>query len=261
MKPASDNQVYASLKEAIALGEIRPVFQPIVEIDGRRLIGFEVLARWDSPTLGSVSPATFIPYAEKSDLINDLSNDIIRRSCNFAAQWQGNFCLFFNISAGQFQSAGLHDLVVDAVKHSGFPLNRIVLEMTERDEISKPDKAHATIRKLLSDGIRLSIDDFLTGYNDLARLQEYPFSYIKLDSNLTALVTRAESCHKSMSAILEIGQKANCQVIVEGIETEEQARAVAALGCHLGQGWLFSYPLRPEDASVYASSANIPSER
>lgn len=254
MQTSLSNQVCLTLGEAIEGGEIRPVFQPIVRLDNGEFTGFEVLARWNHATEGNISPLIFIPYAEQNELIGTLMRRVIRDACAQAVHWRGNFLLNFNISPMQFNDRKLYDSLAEAAEFSEFPLDRIVLEMTEREAIAKPSFASAIIKELNEVGIKLALDDFGAGYGDLMRLHAFPFRYVKIDARLVEPIMTDKTARRIITSIIGLGKRLQFEVIAEGVETEEQAQILREDGCQLAQGWLFSHPLEIDAAAHYAET-------
>lgn len=252
METVSDAEMGLALREAVRNGEIRPVFQPIVFMDGRKLVGFEILARWDSPKLGHVSPSIFIPQAEEDGLINELTRKLIRDASTDAARWQGNFLLGLNVSPTQFRYPNLYDLVVEATSETGFCLKRLFVEITENAVFSHKDEVSVLIEKLGSLGVDFVLDDFGTGYSNLLRLQTFPVKWIKIAANFVRLIEENESSRTIVASVIALGNSLGVSLVAEGVETETQAGILQELGCQMGQGWLFGEPLSSSEAEKFS---------
>jgi len=256
MKRALDAEMNTVLHQAIRNGEIRPVFQPVVLIESRKLVGFEVLARWDSLESGHVSPSIFIPQAEEEGLINELTRKVLREACTIAAQWQGSFLLGLNISPTQFRYPNLYDLIVDATSGTGFCLKRLFVEMTENAAFSDAEEVSLLIEKLGSLGVDFVLDDFGTGYSNLLRLQTFPVRWIKIAANFVRLIAENENSRTIVASIIALANSLGVGLIAEGVETETQAGILQQLGCQMGQGWLFGQPLSALEAEEFARRCN-----
>lgn len=231
---------------ALRHGSIRPVFQPIVHLNGGAVSSFEVLARWTDETLGIIPPAVFIPIVEKRGLIAPLTSHLIREACSAAREWPGLFRLAFNISPLHFQDGEMPSLLEDAVRDARFPLARTQIEITETAVIGDLAAARATIDLLRAKGVRILLDDFGTGYSSLSRLQALPFDKIKIDASFVGSMEQSRDSRKIVSAVIGLGQNLGVPVVAEGVETVAQATMLTRLGCSFGQGWLFGRPVSME---------------
>lgn len=228
------------LERAIADGEIWPAFQPIVSLRTGAIAGFEVLARWSDPQAGEISPGSFIPRLERHGVIGILSDALIDRACRAAAGWPGAFTLAFNISPYQLTSGELPSHLADLMEATGFPLNRVELEVTEGSLISDDDLALTILRDIDTLGVKIGIDDFGTGYSSLARLEAFPFHKLKIDARFVRGLDREAGKRRIAAAVIGLGQSLGMTVVAEGVETEEEAAILQELGCQQGQGWLYS---------------------
>ncbi|MEN3930186.1 EAL domain-containing protein [Microvirga sp. W0021] len=251
MKSAVAHRAFASLKEAIADNEIRPVFQPVIRLADEQVVGFEVLARWSSSKFGDISPAEFIPYAEQNNMLDDLTSNLIRRASKIAVTWPGEFFLAFNIAPTQFRDHNLRKLVLNALETAQFPQDRVVIEMTEESQVYNKVKALEVMKNLVDDGLSFSLDDFGSGYGNIMRLRSYPFKYVKIDISLVEKITTNKDDEAVVASIIELAHYWGYEVIAEGIERKEQAALLKKLNCPMGQGWLFSRPLEEKDVITY----------
>jgi len=222
------------LHRAVEQRTIQPAFQPIVDLRSRRLAGYESLARWTDDTLGAVSPAEFIPLAEELGII-----------------WR----MSVNLSPLQLEEPDLIDKIQDALEYSGMAPGRLCLEITESAIIKHPDKAIRAMEELRTLGIRLAIDDFGTGYSSLSMLRKLPVHSLKIDRSFVMEITRSHADLQLVRAIIGIAQDFGLDVTAEGIESEEQAELLTALGCTNGQGYLFGRPACLLDASSASMQA------
>lgn len=227
------------LDAAIREGRIWPAFQPFVNVKTGEIAGFEVLARWSDPELGLISPAEFIPVLEESGLIDILFDEILRSACTHATAWPGVFSLAFNISPKQLTCPKLPSHVDAIVASTGFPIERVEIEVTESSLITDADQAYRTLKEFHRLGVRVAIDDFGTGYSSLARLEAFPFDKLKIDARFVRSIDTESGRRRIATAIIGLGQSLGITVVAEGIETVEEQRVLRNLGCDLGQGWLF----------------------
>lgn len=230
------------LRRAIERGQIFPVFHPIVTLPVGAVAGFEVLARWQDDEMGAVPPSRFIPVAERAGLMAPLTTHLMETACTAARQWGGRFQLAFNISPVQFRDAALPAQIEAAIRRTGFPFPRILLEITESALIDDLETARSLIARLKALGMRIALDDFGTGFSSLTRLQALPFDRIKIDASFVRTMTTSRGSRKIVSAIIGLGQSLGMAVIAEGIETVDEARMLTRLGCDFGQGYLFGRP-------------------
>jgi len=231
--------VERELRAAIAAQSIEAHYQPLVHLDGDRIIGFEALARWNSPTLGTVFPNVFIAVAEECGLINQLGDQLLRAACREAMSWPNDFTLAFNISPVQLRDATLGLRVLAILGETGFPPARLELEITESAIVGDALLAQRTIDELRSAGVRIALDDFGTGYATMSQLLAFRFDKIKIDrSFVDKLGTDAESA-VIVRAIIGLAKGLGLTTTAEGIETNVQLADLKAQGCIEGQGYLF----------------------
>jgi len=237
----------SALREAIERDELRAVYQVQRNLTNGSIVGLEVLLRWHHPKLGTVPPAQFIPHAERSGLIRAIGRWVLRESCIQGARWLEAGIDFgeiaVNISASQFRDAGFESMVTDALHESGLPADRLELEITESVLVSDTEELIEKMHALRKLGIRFAIDDFGTGYSSLRYLQRMPVDRLKLDQSFVARVAEDGNDRIIATAVIALGKALGLRVIAEGIEREEQAAAIAELGCREGQGYLYGVPL------------------
>ncbi len=235
------------LRRALAAGQFDVVYQPIMEPDGRDVVGAEALARWRHPVLGPITPSEFIPLAEECGLIDALGEWVLRRACADAAAWPGELFVAVNVSPVQFRQRDFRQLVERVLAETGLDPQRLELEVTETAVFADELAAEQTIMDLRSCGVRMALDDFGVGYSSLIYLRRFAFDKIKIDrSFLEAMETTGESA-TIVHSIVHLGRSLGLTVTAEGIETVEQHRFLQAVGCHEMQGFLFSRPATLED--------------
>ncbi len=237
------NDLEQGVRSGIPRGEFEPFFEPQVDLASGRLEGFEMLARWRSPTFGLVSPEIFIPIAEESGLISDLSLSVMRQALEAAKTWDHKLTISVNISPAQLKDPWLAQKIVKLLAETGFPAHRLEIEITETSLFENLGLAQSIVASLKNQGIQVSLDDFGTGYSSLAHLRALPFDRIKIDrSFVTSMVETADSA-AIVSAIVKLGETLNMPVTAEGIETEEIGQMLVEMGCSKGQGWHFGRPM------------------
>jgi diguanylate cyclase (GGDEF)-like protein len=226
------------LERAIENEELVLHYQPIVDLDLGRVAGFEALVRWQHPLRGFLGPGEFIPLAEETGLIVPLGRWVLRESARQAALWAGAPYLSVNVASAQLEQPGFVDEVASALADSGLDASRLMLEVTESSLVG--DAEAERLQALRRLGVRLAIDDFGTGYSSLSYLRRFPMDVLKIDRSFTR-----DACEDSalLQAIVAMGESLGLVLIPEGIEEPEQADELRALGCRLGQGYLFGRPV------------------
>ncbi|RYD52528.1 MAG: EAL domain-containing protein [Sphingomonadales bacterium] len=242
------NELESGLRTAIPRGEIVPYFEQQVDLSTGRLHGFEVLARWEHPTRGLISPDLFIPIAEETGMIADLSLSIMRQAFLAARDWDSSLSISINISPWQLRDAWLAQKIIKVLTETGFPANRLEVEITESSLFDNLALAQSIVGSLKNQGVRLALDDFGTGYSSLAHLRALPFDRIKIDKSFVmSLIDNADSA-AIVNAIVGLGESLNLPITAEGVETAEIEERLRALGCAKSQGWLYGRPMSVTNA-------------
>ncbi|WP_419899479.1 putative bifunctional diguanylate cyclase/phosphodiesterase [Roseomonas sp. USHLN139] len=236
-------ELLAELPEAIEQGAIEPYFQPLVALPARRLIGFEVLARWPHAQRGMISPACFIPLAEEAGLIGPLTEALLRRACLAARDWPLPLSIAVNLSALQLSDEGLTPRLEDILVETGLDPARLELELTESVLIGDLDRARAVLLRLKQRGLRLALDDFGTGHSSLSHLRALPFDKIKIDASFVGRMSEQPECRSIVAAVIAMAASLGMATVAEGVEREAEAALLDDLGCAIGQGWLFGRPM------------------
>ena len=236
----SRRKIELDLRDAIQNDVLRPYYQPLIDLSTGRITGFEALVRWPDPERGMISPAEFIPVAEETGLINALGGLMLRRACMDAAQWPDDVCVAVNLSPLQFRVGNLLSMVMDALKQSGLPAERLELEITETLLLEKSSQVLATLHALRALGVRISMDDFGTGYSSLSYLRSFPFDKIKIDQSFVRGLGSNRDAQAIVRSIISLGKGLGVTITAEGVETEAELSCLRAEGCHEGQGFLFS---------------------
>ena len=232
-------QLEEEIHTGIAAGEFVPFYQPQICLDSGELTGFEVLARWHSPSRGLVEPEGFLAAAEASGLIGPLSLSVARQAMGEARDWPEHLRLAVNISPGQFRDRHLAQRILKLLTETNFPAARLELEISEASLLEDRELALATIESLKNTGVSISLDDFGTGYASMSQLRTMPFDRIKIDRSFVASLLDDDQSAAIVSTIASVGRALSLPVTAEGIETDSIRDKLTALGCSGGQGWLF----------------------
>ncbi|HWA17813.1 MAG TPA: EAL domain-containing protein [Devosia sp.] len=234
--------IEAGLRLALASDELRVVYQPLVGLKENRITCLEALLRWTHEGK-TISPAEFIPVAEETGLIVAIGEWVLREACKAAVLWPTEARVAVNLSPVQFKNKRLFETVHSALVDSGLPPTRLELEITESLLLNDSEQTLQTLHRLRAMGVRISMDDFGTGYSSLSYLRSFPFDKIKIDrSFMRDLESRGDSL-AIIKAVIGLGHSLGMSTTAEGVETEEQLRAVREQGCNEVQGFLFSPPL------------------
>jgi len=250
MQQASAHQLQTEteLRRALQRHEFVPYYQPIVDLHQQTVQGVEVLCRWQHPQRGLLTPYHFIPIAEETHLIVDLSNYLLDKACRQLRQWQtqqlvdDSFYISFNLSTRHLEQSQLPAQIAACLAHHGLQPHHLCLEITESDVLDN-DTAIEVLQVLKRQNLRLSIDDFGTGYSSLSYLYKLPVSILKIDRIFVKDIDKNPQNASIVSAILGMAKALNLDVILEGIDDVDQVMYLRKLNCRFGQGYLFSRPL------------------
>lgn len=236
------------LRRGLAHGELFVQYQPIYVLNQEELIGFEALARWKHPQRGLVSPAEFIPIAERTGIIQELGNWVLREACRTMADWQSVFpraqSLFMsvNLSGRQMAQPNLTDTVRSVLEETGLSPSSLKLEITESAIMENADLALITLRELKKLGISLAIDDFGTGYSSLAYLQRFPVDTLKIDRTFVAALDNHDG-QQIARTVMALARSLKLTVVAEGVEKRHQIDSLLGMKCQCVQGFFYSKPL------------------
>lgn len=240
----------AQLRRALERGELRLVFQPKVAIRGGEVVGFEALLRWSHPTLGEVSPAHFIPIAERTGLIVPIGAWVLEQACLRMAEWSRRFDrpikIAVNLSPKQFYQKSLLSTIAQCLARHDIAWGSLELEITESALMSREEEVDRVMHDIRALGVELSIDDFGTGYSSLAYLKRFPVARLKIDRAFVRDLGRDEDSAAIASAIVSLARGLKLSVVAEGVETTAQLDVLRQLDCDQYQGFLFSRPLEPD---------------
>ena len=240
---AAIDRLAIDLNHAMQRGEIGVLFQPQVAVASGQICGVEALARWEHAELGTIGAETLFAAAARADLEIGLSDHIQRLVLDQAARWPtalSGLRLSLNLTPADIARPGFADLFLDRVDASGFPRNRLTLEITENGLIEDLGIASALLSMLRGAGCRIAIDDFGTGYSSLAYLKALPLDYLKIDKKLAQDITGSVRDRVVVRGVIDMARSLGLTVIAEGVETEEQLAALATEGCQIYQGFLCS---------------------
>jgi diguanylate cyclase (GGDEF)-like protein/PAS domain S-box-containing protein len=257
-------QLESDLRLAIDAGELALHYQPLADLESGRILGFEALLRWTHPSLGPVSPVTFIPLAEESGLIIALGEWVLREACREAAGWNPPLKLAVNISPVQFMQDDLVGRIEAILGETGLPASRLDLEVTEGLLIKDAESALFTLRRLKALGVQISMDDFGTGYSSLSYFRMFPFDKVKIDQSFVADMIENPQSRAIIRSVIGLGRGLGVPVVAEGVETAAQLQALRDEGCDQVQGFLIARPgpIRFFDGVVFdRGEAEVPGKR
>jgi diguanylate cyclase (GGDEF)-like protein/PAS domain S-box-containing protein len=264
-EPEMDQQIrdrrvlHQDLSTAIKNSEISLYYQPQASsrhgTGNGEIIGFEALARWRHPTRGFVPPSDFIPLAEESGLIFEMGQWILREACREAASWPVPLQVAVNLSPAQFMHGDVVSLVHSILLETGLAPGRLELEITEGVLIEDFDRGLSLLRRLKGLGVRISMDDFGSGYSSLSYLQAFPFDKIKIDRAFVMNLGRNPQSAAIVRAVIGLGHGLEMSIVAEGVETQEQLGFLAEQGCDAVQGYFIGKPLPIEQYSTLVGRA------
>ncbi|MFY9479022.1 MAG: EAL domain-containing protein [Aquabacterium sp.] len=236
---------------ALAKEQFAVYYQPQYHLTTREVIGFEALVRWQHSERGLIGPGEFIPVAEETGQIVPLGTWVLRQACRDAVHWPAHLRVSVNLSAVQFRSSSVVDVVDMALADSGLPPERLELEVTESALIEDHEGAQSTLMALRSRGIRVALDDFGTGYSSLAYLRRFPMDKLKIDGMFVRSLDSDQDAQAVVTAIIRLAKALRLDTTAEGVETKEQMVMLKALGCDDVQGYLISRPMPAAQVQPY----------
>ncbi|WP_098417129.1 EAL domain-containing protein [Vibrio sp. ES.051] len=246
-KSVSHVRIQSALHQAIEKQQLHLEFQPQYHVEQNVMMGVEVLLRWHHPEFGPVSPSDFIPIAEKTGLIQSIGEWVLKQACLQGNAWLERGIEFgriaVNVSALQLQQSNFIHRLRTILDETGFPAQRLDLEITESFLLIDPKHAITSLNQLRDLGIEISLDDFGTGYSSLSYLKGLPINKLKIDSSFVSDVPSHNDSNAIVNAIIAMGKTLSLKIVAEGIETQEQADYLSDNGCIYGQGFLFSRPV------------------
>lgn len=236
------NEIESGIRRGLPIGEFVPYYQEQIDLQTGALTGFEMLARWNSPVLGIVSPEVFIPVAEQIGAIGELSESVIAQALNDAKGWDPGLTLAVNISPLQLRDPWFAQKLLKMLTEANFPPQRLEIEITESCLYENIGVARTLISSLKNQGIRVSLDDFGTGYSSIAQLRSLPFDRIKIDRSFVTNLVESKDSAAIVHAIALLGQGLGLPITAEGIETNDVLNLLQQYGDIKGQGFLYGQP-------------------
>lgn len=249
--------IESRLRDALDAQALHLELQPFADLSTGNVVGFEALARWNDEQLGVVSPAEFIPVAEESGLIVHLGRWALSETARILADWdqrlghEANVMMNVNLSPVQISRDDVSQAVREALESAGIDGHRITVEMTESAVVADIQKTRMLLDDLKAMNVSIAMDDFGTGFSNLANLQMLPIDVLKIDRSFVTDMVGDSDKTAIVRAILSLARTLGMKTVAEGIETSEAGRALAALGCDRGQGYYFARPMTVDDAFAY----------
>ncbi len=243
-RQAKAHAIEMRLRERLANGAFSLEYQPIVDAKTHRVTGTEALIRWGSDPLGTLTPDEFVPVAEATGLIDGLGQFVLITACKAARDWD-SITLSVNVSPAQLRNPNFPHTVRRALETTGFPADRLEIEVTETYVITNPDFARAQFDAIRALGVRIALDDFGTGYASVGYLRQFKFDKLKLDRSLVCDAMTDDTTRTLLNASIVIAHSLDMSVVAEGVETFAQAQLMNVAGSDHLQGWHFSHSLTP----------------
>ena len=237
------------MRRGLANDEFHVVYQPIMDLAGSDIIGFEALARWDHPDRGAIPPVEFIPMAEESGLIIELGEWVLQQALRTLAGWRNetdfadDIFMCVNLSSKQFARTDLDKIVVRILERYGLPPSCLKLEITESSIMGNPESSLRILNRLRKAGVRFSIDDFGTGYSSLSQLQQLPVDTLKVDRTFISRMRTDPENMEIVKAVIALGHSLDLNVVAEGVEDPDQLCSLLNLSCNSVQGFYFHEPM------------------
>ena len=250
------HELKSELQRAVDEEQFVVLYQPVVDLQGGQIAGVEALVRWQHPRLGLVGPDSFIPLAEEAGLIDAIGRIVLARACERLAIWRRasiageDFRLSLNLSVREFQAPDLVQVLRETAERCGVPTNAITLEITESALMDDLEGGVARMNVIKAAGFRLALDDFGTGYSSLGHLRQFPIDVLKIAKPFVDHIAEREEDAAFLRSILDLARTLSLDVIVEGVETPEQAQILLEMGARKVQGFVFSRPV--EDRALSA---------
>ena len=242
------SEIEQGIRYGLEHGQFIPYFEPQIDLTTGKIYGFEVLARWNHPLSGIIGADVFIPVAEEIGAIGALSEQVIGEALRQASAWDPEITVSVNISPTQLTDGWLAQRIVRILTETGFPAERLVVEITESSLFTDLELARSIVTSLKNQGVRLALDDFGTGFSSLSNLRALPFDMIKIDRSFVTNIHRNKESAAIIRAVTALANALSVPVCVEGIENEAAYEAVLTLGCAVGQGWYFGKAMPVERA-------------
>jgi diguanylate cyclase (GGDEF)-like protein len=245
----------AGMRRGLSHDAFHVHFQPQIDARTHTILGMEALLRWDDPEMGSIAPNKFIPVAEETGLIMELGEFVFREALKFSQSLQAEglpiIRVAVNLSSVQMLDPQLLDRIEHCIALTGADPHNLEVEVTESVLLVGSGQALATLHRMKALGITLALDDFGTGYSSLSYLHQYPFDILKIDQSFVQALSNASPGRNLATAIIAMGRSLGMEIIAEGVEHLDQANFLLARGCHKAQGYLYGYPMSPDDFRTF----------
>lgn len=251
------SELETGIRRGIPAGEFVPYYEKQIDLESGEIAGFEMLARWNSPNLGIVSPEIFIPVAEEIGLIGELSESLIRQALHDARAWNPKLTLSVNISPMQLRDPWFAQRLLKILVEANFPPNRLEIEVTESCLHENIALVHSLITSLKNQGVTVSLDDFGTGYSSLSQLRSLPFDRIKIDRSFVINLLDDKDSATIVQSIISLGEGLGLPITAEGIENEQVLEELRRYGKFKGQGYLYGYPKPAESTEAELAQLDL----
>lgn len=240
------SELEAAIRHGVSAGEFVPFYEQQIDLKTGELVGFEMLARWQSPEHGLISPEIFIPIAEEIGVIAELSESLIAQALRDARDWDPKLTLSVNISPIQLRDPWFAQKILKLMVAANFPPSRLDIEITESCLHENIGVVRSLVTSLKNQGVGISLDDFGTGYSSLAQLRTLPFDRIKIDRSFVSTLGSSKESATIIQAISALGEGMNLPITAEGIESAEVLAQLQQYGNFKGQGYLYGRPVTAE---------------
>ncbi|WP_029148219.1 EAL domain-containing protein [Methylophilus sp. 5] len=246
----------STIDDAIRNDQFSVFYQPQIELFTGKVIGFEGLLRWTHPALGIKLPELFIPVAEKTGQIDQLTQIVIASGFNFIRSLSKTLTFSLNISAKSIKNQLLNTALINASQTFELAPERVILELTETATMHDPEEAQHILSHLRTEGFKLSIDDFGTGYSSMAQLAKLPFTELKIDKSFVTTMETSSKSRKVVASTLKLAESLGLETIAEGVENTLAAIGLRELGCRYAQGYYFARPMDQSTAKTWLAQWN-----
>jgi len=251
----------SALREALKNDEFIPYFQPQIDIKNRKIVGMELLMRWESPSMGLVSPAKFIPLAEHTGLIVELDRLVMKKAIKEFSTWYKKSLnpgrLSMNLAVKHLEADDFFDVLQDIIAVNGCCPKRLELEITESDIMNNPESSIAKLERISAMGIHLAVDDFGTGYSSLSYLKRMPINKLKIDKSFVDGLAHDEEDCAIAKTIIGLCSNLNLEVIAEGVEDQAQSDFLYKHGCNYIQGYLYAKPMKAKEMEEFLKNFSM----